>query len=452
MSLASVTQRRIANRQHGPLRSSFSSGLVLRRWIAGLSCLGLVAGPTGLAHAQVGGASTGASANAGSSSSTPQTLSLSPGMQQELIVDAGVERIAIGDPNVLDVNVTRQARGKQAAALLLTPKVAGLTTLTIWPRGGGQPVVHQVSVRGRSLTLDRSFATMPEQASAAAAAKVQAGQGGVLNDLSTVAVKSNTVQVDVKVVEFSRSMLKQAGINLFRSRSSSGFGFGVYQPGSTRASTETGPISSAFNLLIGFATLDMNISIMETNGLARVLAEPSLVAHSGQSASFLAGGELPIPVSAGDGQTSIEYKQFGISLQLTPTVLSNERIALKVAPEASDLDYANAVTLNGISVPALVTRRADTTVELGDGESFVIGGLVSRTTASNVDKVPLLGDLPIIGAFFKSLNYTQDEKELVIVVTPRLISPLPPGTDLVNSLPGASVSYTHLTLPTKRIV
>lgn len=119
-------------------------------------------------------------------------------------------------------------------------------------------------------------------------------------------------------------------------------------------------------------------------------------------------------------------------------MLADERIALKVAPEASELDYSNAVTLEGISIPALTTRRADTTVELGDGESFVIGGLVSRNTASSVDKVPLLGDLPIIGAFFKSLNYSQEEKELVIVVTPRMISPLPRGMDLANIMPGAA--------------
>ena len=177
---------------------------------------------------------------------------------------------------------------------------------------------------------------------------------------------------------------------------------------------------------------------MEGNGLARVLAKPTLVAHSGQTASFLAGGEIPIPVpSGGSNSISIQYKEFGVKLQLTPTILSNERIALKVAPEASDLDYTQGVTINDISVPALRTRRADTFVELADGESFVIGGLVSRSTLSNVKKVPFLGDMPILGTFFKNLDYSQEETELVIIVTPRLVQPLPAGTNLEALLPGA---------------
>ena len=172
--------------------------------------------------------------------------------------------------------------------------------------------------------------------------------------------------------------------------------------------------------------------------MARVLAEPTLVAMSGQSASFLSGGELPVPVPQGLGSTAIEYKPFGIGLTLTPTVLSNDRIVLKVAPEASDLDYTNSLSLGGVAVPAITTRRADTTVELGDGESFIIGGLVSRTTTSNADKIPLLGDLPILGTFFKQSKYQMSEKELVIVVTPQLVKPIARGTDLAPYLPGSA--------------
>ena len=145
-----------------------------------------------------------------------------------------------------------------------------------------------------------------------------------------------------------------------------------------------------------------------------------------------------MPVPQGLGTTSIEYKSFGIGLTVTPTVLSNDRIVLKVAPEASELDYANATTINGSTVPSITTRRADTTVELGDGETFAIGGLVSRTTASNVSKVPLLGDLPVIGSFFRQNRYSMNEKELVILVTPRLVKPLARNTDLAPLLPGAA--------------
>ncbi|RYY61390.1 MAG: type II and III secretion system protein family protein, partial [Comamonadaceae bacterium] len=135
---------------------------------------------------------------------------------------------------------------------------------------------------------------------------------------------------------------------------------------------------------------------------------------------------------------TIQYKPFGIGLTVTPTVLSNDRIALKVAPEASDLDYTNALSIEGVPVPAITTRRADTSVELGDGESFIIGGLVSRSTVSNASKVPLLGDLPVIGLLFKQQTYQMNEKELVIMVTPHLVKPLARGTDLTAQLPGGN--------------
>jgi pilus assembly protein CpaC len=199
-------------------------------------------------------------------------------------------------------------------------------------------------------------------------------------------------------------------------------------------------LAQAFGLLLNFgkAGIGLNVGFLEGNGMARVLAEPTLVAMSGQSASFLSGGELPVPVPQGLGSTAIEYKPFGIGLTVTPTVLSNDRIVLKVAPEASDLDYTNASSINGVAVPAITTRRADTTVELGDGESFIIGGLVSRTTTSNADKVPLLGDIPVLGSFFKQNKYQMNEKELVIVVTPQLVKPIARDVDLTPYLPGTA--------------
>jgi pilus assembly protein CpaC len=271
-----------------------------------------------------------------------------------------------------------------------------------------------------------------------------AGKNGTVIDKSTV-TSGGVVQVDVKVVEFSKTVLKDAGFNLFTTRES-GFAFGLFSPSSLQSVTfppvktiSSLPIASAFNIVAGSNGRGVfgNLSILESNDMARVLAEPSLVALSGQSASFLAGGEIPVPVPQSLGTVTIQYKPYGIGLTLTPTVLSRDRIALKVAPEASDLDFARAININGVAVPGIITRRADTTVELGEGESFVIGGLVSRETISNVDKVPLLGDLPIIGAFFKSLNYQQNDKELVIIVTPHLVSALGKGVPL-PPLPGES--------------
>lgn len=381
---------------------------------------------------------------AADTSAAAELLQLQSGNQKILRPGYGISRIAVGNPEVLDVQVLRQTPGSNSelAELILTAQSAGRTSLTVWPRRGGAPQIWQVQVLAQSLILERKLSSLGEHAQASAALRQQAPPETPFVDRSTIEVKSNTVQVDVQVVEFKKSALKRAGINIASlGANDHGFNFGLFNP-STGAGQS--PIAEAMNLVMGFgnafsgAGLDVRLSVLEGNGLARVLAKPTLLAHSGQSASFLAGGELPIPVSANDGNIGIEYKEFGVRLQLTPTILSDQRIALKIAPEASDLDFSNSVSVGGVSVPAIRTRRADTMVELADGESFVIGGLVSRNTASNVNKVPLLGDLPILGAFFKNMTYSQDETELVIIVTPRLVNPLPPGTDFEALLPGAS--------------
>ena len=178
------------------------------------------------------------------------------------------------------------------------------------------------------------------------------------------------------------------------------------------------------------------LALLENNSLARTLAQPSMTVVSGQTASFMAGGEFPIPIAQSLGQVTITYKPYGIRLAFTPTVFSKERIAIKLAPEVSELDFTNAVTSSGVSVPAILTRRAETTIELGDGESFVIAGLISRNFNDAVDKVPGLGDLPVLGAFFKSTRFSREDKELVIIVTPTLVRPLAAKAELPQ-LPGA---------------
>ncbi|HTJ94499.1 MAG TPA: type II and III secretion system protein family protein [Pararobbsia sp.] len=367
------------------------------------------------------------------------------GVQQSLAVGKTLSRVAIGDPGVADVMVMR---GNRAGNLLLIAKAPGTTSLLVWTRDAADPQRYTIDVTSAAAhaLADPNGATIASAGSTAiikgtspsvvsheravAAARATTDKDGVVIDQSTIAV-SPVVQVDVKVVEFSRSVLKQFGFNF--QKMNNGFTYSMANPGTVATAA---PLSSAFNLLASSTAYGFigSLSVLEGDGLARVLAEPTLVALSGQSANFLAGGEVPIPVPQGLGSTAIEYKPYGVGLTLTPTVLGPNRIALKVAPEASDLDFAHGVTISGVSVPAIVTRRADTTVELGDGESFVIGGLIDRETTQNVDKVPLLGDLPVIGVFFKSLNYQQTDKELIIVVTPHLVSPLAKGTEV--PLPG----------------
>ena len=190
-----------------------------------------------------------------------------------------------------------------------------------------------------------------------------------------------------------------------------------------------------FNSILGGTTLGLagnilgldilgTLDLAENDGLVTTLAEPNLTALSGETASFLAGGEFPVPISQSLGSVTIEYKQYGVGLAFTPIVLADGRISMRVRPEVSELSNEGSIRLNGFNVPALTTRRAETTVELGSGQSFMIAGLLRNTNTNNIDKAPFLGDLPILGALFRSTKYRRAETELVIIVTPYLVRPV----------------------------
>ncbi|CAB3705388.1 pilus assembly protein N-terminal domain-containing protein [Achromobacter sp. SIMBA_011] len=385
--------------------------------------------------------------------------------QQTLMLEGAPARIAIGDPEVADVKVLA-ASGKRQASLLLYGKKPGTTQLQVWTGNNAAPQLWTVRVAGnvqqvmagrgmagganvdvagdRAVVSGQADSPLSHQASVAAAGAVVGDKNVV--DVSTAGT-GGVVQVEVKVVEVSRSVMKQAGIS-FAGRSGPWGGTNSITPDGFPAPlgfSKSAALASGFSLFYDSNDFSARLRLLQNNGMARVLAEPTLVALTGQSASFLAGGELPIPEAGGLGTTTVTFKPFGIGLTVTPTVLSRERIALKVAPEASELDYSNAIAVSSGTntttlIPALRTRRADTTVELGDGESFVVSGLVSRQTKALVNKVPMLGDLPIIGSFFRSVDYTQEDTELVIVVTPRLVRPIARGVTL--PLPGARQEAT----------
>ena len=240
------------------------------------------------------------------------------------------------------------------------------------------------------------------------------------------------VNLKVRIAEVNRSLLKQVGVNLFSNDSTNGFQFSVNRGdisgsagsgglaiGNLPGGTTLGAAGKLFGLdLIGA------LDLAENDGLVTTLAEPNLTALSGETASFLAGGEFPIPISQSLGSISIEYKQYGVGLAFTPVVLADGRISMRVRPEVSELSNEGAVRLNDFTVPALTTRRAETTVELGSGQSFMIAGLLRNRNTNNVDKAPFLGDLPILGALFRSTSFRRDETELVIIVTPYLVRPV----------------------------
>jgi pilus assembly protein CpaC len=279
------------------------------------------------------------------------------------------------------------------------------------------------------------------------------------------------VNLQVKFAEVSRSFLKNIGNNLLTRDTTGGFQFGVASgraPGTIgNFDTSKLPVldaSSQFGLPAGSLELPFDpktgrfvypnsgsqysfsksdtvrtslglagkllgldvlsaIDLGEQNGQVTTLANPNLTALSGETGTFLAGGEIPIPISQALGTVSVEYKQFGVSLSYTPTVMSDGRISLRVRPEVSQLDYSNAVPIGGSRVPALTTRRAETTVELGSGQSFMIAGLLSNVHNNFFDKTPGVGDVPILGALFKSNAFQRNETELVIVITPYLVRP-----------------------------
>lgn len=259
------------------------------------------------------------------------------------------------------------------------------------------------------------------------------------------------VNLQVKFAEVSRSFSKNLGVNLQTFDRTSGFKFGVAQGtattqftpggglfvgGSTASGGTTQVRESGAGTTLGLAGrlagLDLlsAINIGESVGLVSTLAQPNMTVISGETGSFLAGGEIPIPVSQGLGAQSVEYKQYGVSLAYTPTVLSDGRISLRVRPEVSQLTSQGAVQIGGVTIPALSTRRVETTVELGSGQSFVIGGLLQNDHNSNISKTPGIGDLPVLGALFRSNSWRREETELVVVITPYLVKPVN-ATDVV---------------------
>lgn len=339
----------------------------------------------------------------------PPVIEINEGWQQDMQSPVAITRLAIGDPKIADVH----ANGN--SSFLLTAVAPGATSLMVWTGCSSEPRQSMVFVKGAATSALTSTGALP----------------------SDDALLPSQVQTDIRFVEVSRTKLKQASASLIGTRGNFLFGSPGTLPPIDGVPQPRLPVdNSLFNFSwIGGKTMAI-INALEGSGFAYTLARPSLVALNGQSASFLAGGQIPIPVpSSGSDNVSIEYKEFGIRLTLTPTIISHDRIALKVAPEVSELDFSNAVNIAGTTVPALTIRRTDTSISLADGESFVISGLISTSNSSQVDKFPGLGDIPVLGAFFKSSQIKREERELLMIVTPHLVRPLSAEAQL-PSLPG----------------
>ena len=336
--------------------------------------------------------------------------------------------------------------------LFLSGKAIGATQLTIWNEdnrviGSFEVVVrpdvaglkrnlHEVfpgediAVRdsGEYITLTGTVSESVRLPKVLTLAEAYA-PGKVINLLQVGGVQQ--VMLEVRVAEISKKVTQKLGINLAFA-GDHGFALTMLDQ-LTRLPAEGWPgnplgVSNTVNSIFGFVgndgTFIATLDALQEDGLLKILAKPTLIAQSGHDASFLAGGEFPFPVAQSFDKVAIEWKPFGVALNFSPTVLGDGKISLLVSPEVSDLDFTKTISLSGFVIPSIDTRRMSTVVELRDNQSFAIAGLLKNYVRESVAKLPILGDIPILGALFRSTRYQKDETELVVIVTPHLVKPV----------------------------
>jgi pilus assembly protein CpaC len=385
-----------------------------------------------------------------------KNLGLEVGQNRLLVLSEEIVRVAVAEPRVADLKVITRTQ------ILLTAKGAGSTDVTLWNKRD-QPLVLALQVTRNLEALRRQLKELfPQETITVNANDDLVVLSGEVSDLrvperiadlaklhsdkvaNLVHVRGvQQVQLEVKFAEVSRTGMREMSFNLFHADSAGRRVLGSTSSGTGPAGfiavpgTGPGGVPSVYGanqantfsvFFSGFARFPFSamVSLLESSGLAKVLAEPTLVAMSGQEAKFLAGGEFPIPYSTTFGQITVTWKKFGIILAFTPTVVDDSTIHMKLSAEVSDVDPTRSVTIGGFTVPGLTSRQSETTVRLGDGQSFAIAGLLSNRIRSQIDRVPFFGDLPVLGALFRSINYRRDESELLVVVTARLARPMAP--------------------------
>jgi pilus assembly protein CpaC len=394
-------------------------------------------------------------------SKKPQQIRLTLSHSQLMNIPFSVNRVSVGDPEIADVVVLTPRQ------IYILGKGLGGTNLLLQGTEERLMILELLVEADLTLLKEKLHALLPEEDIHVHAAKdgiILKGEVSSASVLSTALSISepfapkkivNLMQVgglqqvllEVKVAEVSRSTLNELGVN-YQSIVNDTFIFTNLGSALPTALSLTVPdlnlssfeseVSPSTNLILGTPQIHLLsfIKALKENGLIKILAEPNLMTVSGQEATFLAGGEFPIPVPQSGstaGSISIDYKKFGVQLKFTPTVLNSDKISLKVAPEVSEVDFTTAVQVGGFVVPGVTTRGATTTVELMDGHTFAIAGLIREDAKNIVTKFPILGDIPILGMLFRSTSFRKDETELVILVTPRLVKSL--GAADTASLP-----------------
>jgi pilus assembly protein CpaC len=345
-------------------------------------------------------------------------------------LDTPATKIVVAQPDTAQVVATTNR------SFYVRGKEIGSTNLLVYGPGGRlQEVIDiRVGYDARSLEQDLNAAIPGEDIRVRTVGEGlllvgEVSNTGVINRAKSLADKfapdavtsaltarvSQQVVLEVRVLEATRSALQDIGFSGTIQNNSFNFSFGN---GLLGASAPNGQL--ALHGGAGRTGIDVVLQALEQKGIVRTLARPNLVALSGEKASFLAGGEFPYPVPQGLNQITLEFRQYGVKLNFTPVVEDNGMIRLAVTPEVSQLDQTNSLKINGVTVPGLITRRADTTVELKDGESLAIGGLFQRNYENSLAQIPGLGEIPVLSALFRSSHWKRNETELVIIVTPRL--------------------------------
>jgi pilus assembly protein CpaC len=418
--------------------------------------LGLFAG-NGLAQTL----SAAAVAPAIQSASAADTLHITVGRSVLLTSAAALRRVYVGNPAVL------QTYTSGANEVVLTAKTAGVSSMVLWDEAGGDrlysvsadvdPVALRISLGeafpGSAIRADASegkielSGAVTSQADADAAVKMAAVYAkDVVNSLLVTPVHGKQVQLKLRIVEVDRTKLDQLGINIFAGgRTSVGATTQQFSSGASGSGSSL-TVSDPMNIFLYNAKLNLGLTVqdLEQRQILQVLAEPTLTTLSGLPAEFLSGGEFPFPVvQGGVGNStaiSIQFRPYGVKVAFTPTVNADGSIRLKLSPEVSTLDYSNAVTISGFTIPALSTRRAETEVEIQDGQSFVVSGLLDHRTTEIMSKVPGISSVPILGDLFRSKNFNHSVVELVIIVTATVVDPL-------SFAPGTTVDEPKLVVP-----
>jgi pilus assembly protein CpaC len=441
-------------------------------FVSVLLAVALTASLQGVARAQPADTAPAAGTDAAATEGAPQQpariIALFAGQSRLVDLPWPATRVSVVDPAIADVDVTSPSR------ITLQGKSVGTTEVLVWgeqDRTWQARIEVEADVTKLQAQLNKLFpgsavkVTQLGDVLAVSGTLEKAEQVRHLRrflELSDVRYLDATsvagvqqVQLQVKVAEVSRSALKTLGVNAFYGGSQ---WFGGLQIGSSSGPLTPMPVGlpsgsgvagnlpfqmgtggmsvpASATLFAGFPGSDLMVFIqaLAENQYLRVLAEPTLVAMSGEEAQFLVGGEVPIPVTEfGDGSTSIsiEYKEFGVRLRFLPTVLGNGVISLRVMPEVSQLSDVGAIVVEGLRIPSLLTRRVETTLELQSGQTFAIAGLISRTDNARNSRVPGLGDLPVLGSMFRSVRYETQETELMVLVTANLVEPLSAAGDV----------------------